>query len=347
MRDKSCLIWVAVAAFALSVSLNLYAGNRDRAGTAAAEELLIPVGGRDMAMGGASIATTTGIDAIFWNPAGLARTPYSADAMFFRFDYFAGINVNYVAIAGSFGKLGTAAISFKSLEIGDIPITTEDAPDGTGAVLDPTFFIAGLNYSLLLTERISVGFNLKVINEDLTQARVQGTGFAFSAGVQYKNAVGIRGLDLGIAVKNIGPQFGLDGEGLINRSELEDARRGSGFTRIDARSEDLPSTIDIGVSYTVNVNELNGVEFAGQFVNNNFRDDEARFGVEYNYDETFFLRGGFSSAPDAPDDTFIFGSTVGAGVNVNLTGLALRVDYTYMDVDFFDNLNAVSIKVGF
>ncbi len=65
---------------ALMVSI-LYAGSGNRRGTGGASELLIPVGARDLAMGGSTISTTHGVDALFWNPAGVAKLTSSASLM--------------------------------------------------------------------------------------------------------------------------------------------------------------------------------------------------------------------------------------------------------------------------
>ncbi len=347
MKSQFYQIVAVTMIFLLFYQAEIFAGNRKKAGTAAAPELLIPVGARDLAMGGATIATTSGIEAIFWNPAGLAKTPYRADAMFSHTRYIADIDINYVAVAGTFGSFGTVGFSVKSLAIGDIPITTEDSPDGTGAFLNPTFFVVDLTYAKRLSDRVAAGVKFTVINEDLNEARVNATGFAFTAGVQYSNVGGLHGLDFGVAVKNIGPQMGFSGSGLLRESKISDASRGVSFTEIDAATDDLPSTIEIGASYTLDAGEFNKFEFAAMFQNNNFSDDQARFGVEYNLSDAFFVRGGWNSSPDAPEDAFIFGPTLGAGVRVALGGVVINADYGWVQNDVFDNQNTFSIRLGF
>jgi hypothetical protein len=55
--------------------MTAFAGNTNRTGTAGAQELLIPTGANDIALAGSNIAFVSGIDAIFYNPAGLSRHP--------------------------------------------------------------------------------------------------------------------------------------------------------------------------------------------------------------------------------------------------------------------------------
>ena len=54
-------------------SATAFADGYDRAGTAAAPELLIPVGARDMALGGASIATSSGLEVPALEPGRLVQ----------------------------------------------------------------------------------------------------------------------------------------------------------------------------------------------------------------------------------------------------------------------------------
>ena len=105
------------------VSVNGIA-QEQRIGTNAASQLLIPVGARYIAMGGAPGATVQGVEAIFWNPAGVARADYGADVTFSHMSYFADININYAALAVKFGSLGSFGFSIKAMDIGDIIVTT-------------------------------------------------------------------------------------------------------------------------------------------------------------------------------------------------------------------------------
>ena len=173
-----------------------------RIGTNGASELLIPVGARYIAMGGAPIATVKGVDAIYWNPAGVARANYTADVMFSHMSHIADININYVALALKFGSVGTVGLNVKALDIGDIAVTTEESPDGTGALLNPQFIITGLTYSRALTDRISVGATVNLISEQLERATASTIAFDF--GVQYRDLASINGLSIAVAVKNLG-----------------------------------------------------------------------------------------------------------------------------------------------
>ena len=103
-----------------------------RVGTSAASQLLIPVGARDMALGGSSAAASTGIEALHWNPAGLASSTSAATILAQTTSYLADMQLNYAAVGANLGSFGHLAVSMKALSVGDIAVTTTSAPDGTG-----------------------------------------------------------------------------------------------------------------------------------------------------------------------------------------------------------------------
>ena len=97
---SATLLLVAVTASIAS------AGAGNRVGTSGASELLIPVGTRDIGMGGATAATSSGIDALFWNPASVANMNNSVGLYVSHMSYIADIGVDYGAVAANFEGSG-------------------------------------------------------------------------------------------------------------------------------------------------------------------------------------------------------------------------------------------------
>jgi hypothetical protein len=322
------------------------AGRGDKSGTSAAPELLIPAGARDLAMGGATVATSAGVDAIYWNPAGLSRMTKSAEAMFSHMSYIADIGVEYVAVAANFEGVGAIALSLKSIGIGDIDVTTADAPDGTGEKIRPTYVTTALTYSRLLTDRISIGLTGKVISERIE--RVSAMGAAFDFGVQYSGFANIGGLNIGVAVKNIGPAMKFEGPGLLREATATDYLRPATFYAVEAQTDELPSVIELGVSYRRQFDEKNSFTAAGIFQNNNLSYDEYKLGGEYAFENLFFARVGMVLYPtEAKPEFRTYGWTFGAGLHYGLTGLDITLDYAYRAVKFLDANHVVAIKLGF
>lgn len=338
-------------AVVLLISIDALAGGRNRAGTNAASELLIPVGARYMATGGASVATVAGIDAIFWNPAGLSRSNAAATAMFSHMQYIADINVEYVAASANFSGFGNLGVSIKTFSFGEIAVTTEDNPDGTGELFSPTFVTFGATYSRALTDRIGVGINVKLVSETLN--RVSASGVAFDFGVQYRDLGNISGLSIGVVAKNIGTSMHYDGAGLLRQADVLDVTRPSSLYKVEASNDELPSTIEMGIGYTMSIGETNKVNLVSLFQNNNYDDDEIKVGAEFAFKDLFFLRGGWQFAPDAPNDAtgkenaYIFGPTFGAGFHHEVGGVDVALDYAFRDTNFFSSVNVFSIALGF
>jgi hypothetical protein len=328
--------------------IETFGGGQNRAGTAGAPELRIPVGARYLAMSGAPIANVTGLEAIYWNPAGVDFSPNTANALFSYRSYIADMNISQAAACGRLGDLGTIGISFRSFNIGDINVTTMDQPDGTGATFSPTYFVLGLTYSKQLTDRIGIGVNLNLINETID--RVSASGFAFDFGVQYRDLLEVPGLHLGVVVKNLGSPMKYSGNGLFYSVTDPTASRGPTYLSVDAASAELPSEIVIGLTYQKKIDEENSVSISGAFQNNNYAYDDYKIGAEYSFKDIFYVRGGYLFSPQSTDSTpNIFQDyTLGAGLNLKqFSGMDLSVDYAYVPVKYFDANHVFSISLGF
>jgi hypothetical protein len=346
---KRVLFLTIILCVALAVVVDPVDAQNKRIGSAAAPELLIPVGARDMAMGGSSLASSSGVEAIHWNPAGLGRLNRDAEGMFSSMSYIADINVNYGAVAASFGDFGVIGLSLKSLDMGDIPLTTAEDPEGEGGrFFSPTYFTLGFSYARALTTSISAGASIKIVQESID--RVSATGLALDFGVQYHGLIGIQGLQLGVAVKNIGPQMKFDGPGLLRTAVATGGSRPEQQYKSEAASFELPSTVEIGLGYGGRMGDNMLWNVTSSFTNNNLYLDEYRVGGEVGMtleSLRLFGRAGIGMVPQAADNENIFGATFGFGIGYAATGLDITVDYAYREVEFFDANQVISIKLGF
>jgi hypothetical protein len=324
---------------------SVLASGGNRTGTGGAAQLQIPIGARDLAMGGATISTSSGIEALYWNPAGIAKSSTGASLMFSHMSYIADIGVDYGAASANFEGLGTFALSIKSLSIGEMLVTTTQNPDGTGQTYSPQFFVAGATFAKQLSDRISVGVTANLVSERI--AEVSSSGVAFNVGVMYENLGSINGLSLGVAVKNVGPQMKYDGPGLYASAAVPGQNRGANLITIEAAPYELPSTIEFGLGYHYAFSGNNALQISGTFQNNNFSGDEYRGGVEYGYNNNFFVRAGYSGSPASQSDDYIYGLTAGAGVAYDFEGTQISFDYAFRSVKYFDGNHIISIKLGF
>ena len=148
------IILTIIPAFLLS---SMLFGQGSRMGTASSTQLQVVQGARYLSGGGAA-AHAVGMDAAYWNPAGLSRSEDGVDAIFSNRQYIADITNNFFGVATSFGeyKMG---VNVRTFNIGEINETTVYFPDGTGQVFTPNFSILGATLARKLTENTSVGLN--------------------------------------------------------------------------------------------------------------------------------------------------------------------------------------------
>ena len=348
MKRKNLLITLVALLAVVGLCFNAFAGNPNKKGTAGAEELLIPVGAKGTALGGASLAAISGVDAIYWNPAGLANTSSSVEAMFSYMKYIADINMTYGAVGVKTG-LGSIGVSFQALSFGDIPVTTEESPDGTGSSYSPQYMTIGLTYSKSMTDRIFVGGNFKLVNE-----KIMSTGasaFAFDAGVQYLTSIGVK---IGVAMKNVGAPLRFEGSDMERRVDIPGTPPGSPQRdlRIPAQKSELPSLFEMGLSYELQVIDKIGLTVMGNFRNNNYAEDEYIFGAELDVNKMLFLRGGYvysKTDKDAADGkTYIYGPTAGFGIMYPVSAqMKMAFDFAYRTTEYFSDNLLFSAKLVF
>lgn len=347
MVNKNAIrIILTIILILTSIHFVIASGGR-RNGTAGAQELLIPVGARGIALSGSYIAGLEGIEAIYYNPAGLGLSESKAEVVFSYMNYIADINFSYAAVAVNMQNFGSLALTMRTLDFGDIPVTTTDRPEGTGTFFSPNYTTVGLTYSNFLTDRICAGVSFNLVNETIMNC--SATGLSIDAGIQYNNVGSINGLKMGVVIRNFGSPMKYDGADLLTDATDADSKREEQFYKVDAAEFELPSQFELGLAYERNLSEEYSVIITTAFQNNNFSNDEYKIGGEFGFRDMVFLRGGYSYIGEAIDneDENIFGPTLGAGVNLT-AGVNITIDYAYRIVNnFFDNNQVFSIKIAF
>jgi hypothetical protein len=347
MKIKNLLVSVMIILLVISTQ-NSYAGGA-KLGTSAAAELLIPMGARSIGLGGANIANVNMTDAIYWNPAGLS-TLQSAEATFTYQTYFADMSVSYFTLGYYFqGIESTMGLSVQSIDIGEIIETTIENPEGTGDRITPQYLTFNLSFAKLLTSRIRFGFNTKLISEKI--GNMNASAVAWDFGIQYISDLNI---DFGITLKNIGTSMQFDGTGIEFDSQVPWANPNATTrkTKADIVSNELPTSLQMGLAYRYNINEENKLNIIGTYSSNSFNIDLAAGGAEYIFQDFVFLRIGYEAPlydSDYPSESkdFQYGLTLGAGINFNFNGNVLAIDYAYRSMDIFDGNNYFTLGFQF
>ena len=142
------------------------------------------VGVRPMGMSAFS-AVADDINAIDWNPAGLALMLNQEATMTYApvYGFVSDINQNHLAYAYPTGKWGTAGIDFSSLNYGNMNRRDQSGKDlGSFNRKDSSIY---LSYGINLVNSFSVGASLGTTSVNMNHIDESARGFGFDIGALY------------------------------------------------------------------------------------------------------------------------------------------------------------------
>ncbi|MEM1119979.1 MAG: PorV/PorQ family protein [Bacteroidota bacterium] len=337
----------------LGFATNVEAGNPDRQGEAGAYELLMNPWARSAGLHTMTTSMIMGVEAMRLNPAGLSRIGGSTEVLIGHARYLepTDVKMNAFGIGQKVGKNGTFGVSIMSLDIGEIEVTTADQPEGTGATFSPNFFHLGLSYAHLFENKISVGITFRAISESI--ADVAAFGFALDAGVQYVTGPKDN-FKFGISLRNVGTRMSFGGQGLSFPTENPDGTLSYDIT-VNQRSAqfELPSVLNIGMSYDFNLDTDNRFSLIGNFTANSFARDQLGGGVEYALKENFMLRAGYKiemglSAERNFEQSVYSGLSAGATIEVPTKKGGdgrFGIDYAFRATQPFNGTHNIGVRI--
>ena len=339
---KNIIISLAVVALG-----SILVAQSSRMGSASSTQLLVVPSAKHLSGGGA-VASAQGMDAIFWNPAGLAASENNIDAIFSNRQYIADISNSFFGVATTFGeyKMG---VNVRTFNMGDIDETTVYFPDGTGQVFTPNFSILGASVARKLTENTSVGLNANLIREGF--GRVSATGVAYDFGVQHKGLAGLENLEVGFALKNFGQPMKYDGEGLGVFATASGSDRPEDYYKVDAASFDLPFVFDMGLKYNVA-----GADLGVTYTSNYYSTDELKLYAGYVLEGLGSVGVGFQTSGAAQelegDDDWYTNPSDGVSFGASLDmsrfiGANMSVDYSMVPMGDFGTNSIVALRIAF
>jgi hypothetical protein len=233
----------------LDVSVNAYAGNKDRTGQSGATELLINPWGLSSGTFGANTASTKGIEAMKVNIAGLTGTE-NTELGFSRNEILSGsgVSVNNLAIAQKLKNFGVIGFNIMSMDFGDITVTDWNNPEGGIGTYKPQFLNVSLGFSKSFSESISAGVSATFVSEQISN--IKASGACFDAGVQY--VTGKRdNFHFGVTLRNIGTNMRFTGSGFSVESQLPEGTSSSNKMNLHVPTEkfEMPTYQNYGASY--------------------------------------------------------------------------------------------------
>lgn len=339
MKKIICLLLIAIWLVPFA-----YGQNVTKVGTTAAPFLNVGIGARAIAMGGAYVALASDASALYWNPAGIALIP-GREAIFNHSEWIADINFDYAGFVMNLSGLGSFGAFASFMTMGEMDVTTELYPEGTGQRFNAGSYALGISYARSLTDRFSFGFNVKYVHEYILNS--SSNGLAIDIGTVFITQ--FRGLRIGAAISNFGTKMRMDGRDLLVQHDIDAQRKGSN-DRINAdlstNSYDMPLNLRVGLSYNALQNmKQHALWIAVDAVHPSDNVEAVNLGAEYTLMDMFALRGGYASLFTKDSEQ---GMTLGGGLKYSFAGsLTLKVDYAYESFGRFDYIQKFTMALAF
>ena len=317
----AALIFLASSAHAGFLPTGAFSASA--AGTTGATFLQAPFGARGAAMGGAVAAGAQGAEALFQNPAALARFEPEAPSEV-ALGYDALIETAYQGAAAYARPMGRdGAFGAGLVYASQSPQTNYTSIGDASGSFTPLDVAAGAGYARRIGP-VSLGAGLKVIRSSL--ADQSGTSAAVDLGVLAKHVtdIGDGPLDLGGSVTNLGPPL-----------------------KLGSSSDALPLNARIGGLWHVSPT----FDAALDLVFPVDQDPYAALGVEARFPAAMMgsarpwvasLRGGYNQNAGRGVDGFT-GVSFGGGLDF----AALRVDYAWIALGALGSANRITLAFRF
>lgn len=316
--------------------------SRERLAQTGMKFLTVSVDSRAAALSSAVTAQAEGSSvSMFYNPASMGTMANSVDVSLGQVQWIGDVNYNYVSTAFKplGGSVGVIGLSLVSVDYGDflgtIRFDNEKGYIDTGAY-SPSALAVGVGYARAITTRFSVGGNVKLASQSIGSSVMDlndaGTGagltedfsessLAFDFGTIYQT--GFRSLSFAMSVRNFSREV----------------------TYVE-ESFELPLTFRIGVAmdmmdFTSLSSEMHSFIVGVDAVRPRDYAEQIRVGGEYLFFNTLALRGGYIFPTDEQ------GVNLGLGLQQNVMGASFRANYAFSQWNRFDNVNRISIQVGF
>lgn len=331
--------------FSISLLQSIGFSQVTKTGTTAAKFLSIGIGPRANAMGGAFTSIVSDASALYWNPAGAADlTRYEALFTYTSLFKDLNINLNYFALVIPADEVGSFGVSVTALDYGDMDVTTEYYPEGTGEKFSAASYAFGLSYARHITENFSAGVTVKYITEGIFNS--SANGLAFDIGTIFKTP--FFGIKFASIITNYGSKMQMTGEDLLIRYDADPSRHGNnssvdGYIKTD--QFELPLRLQIGISKDIQFFDGQRLTLAVDATHPNDNAEYVNVGGELSFlDNLIFLRAGYKGLFLKDNQE---GLTLGAGLDYALGVFSVGFDYSYQEFEFLSYTHSFGVSLKF
>lgn len=294
-----------------------YAGTEpfEKVGTYTAQFLKVGVSARASGMGSAYTAVADDATAIYWNPAGIVaqtRTQVSLNTVTWPADidiYFAAATFSTPYLPGTWGISARALTMDPQLE------RTIYMPEGTNRYFDAGDMSFGLTYAMWFTDRFSAGLTAHFIHMGLADKSVQTMAFDF--GLIYR--IGIQGMKLGMMIQSLGAEVDFDD-----------------------RASKMPTLFKVGLSIDAYRRGAHALLASGEFAHPSDNKERLNVGMEYGFNEFFYVRSGYNIDYDTQ------GLAWGVGFRFDTSQTSdIGFDYAWEDLGFLGQAHRFTLNFSY
>lgn len=325
------------------------------------EFLNIGVDAASLGMSKSVVASTKGVNSMYWNPSGLIGIEdYEGSLM--HASYFAGIaNYNFAGFAMPIDNESAVGISIIRFGVDDILNTTELIDSQGNINYNNISLFSAADYAFtvsyarnLIFKNVYFGANAKVIRRVIGDF-ASSWGFGFDAGIQFKH----NQWQLGLMVRDITTSFNTWS---INQAEFDKIKNA-----IPGQNQELPETTEItkpkvqlGIARQFKIgrffslqSELDlNLRFAqtNDLISSNFVSIEPTLGFQLDYENIVFLRTGIGNIQNKTNfdgsKSIAIQPNFGLGFKYN----GIQIDYALTNIGSVGNAlysNIFSIKLDY
>ncbi|MHA2401929.1 MAG: PorV/PorQ family protein [Candidatus Kariarchaeaceae archaeon] len=293
---------------------------------------------RSVGMGEASTCIDNDVNAIFNNPAGIAKISGGAISLN-RTLWLAGMKLYSGAISYGHTTLGTFAASLVLMDNGDINRTVPDESERGFHLEDPfnvNQFSLGLGYGRQLTDKFSIGGQIKYAYQDLGSTDIIANPTTNDTLRDIENNEGLFALDFGTIY-------------YVGFNDLRVAMSFRNFaTSVKYSFENFQLPLVLRLAIAMNVlsifSDLDDQSLLVTLSASNPNDFSERVNVggEYNYKDFILLRAGYRF-------NYTEGNlSAGFGLTPTALGLNLKFDYAFTNYgNVFGSVHRMSVGFMF
>jgi hypothetical protein len=302
-----------------------------RAGTAGLQFLKIAPDARSASLAGSYAAIVDDVSAMYWNPAGLTHMDSGRyHFLFSHASYVADIGLNFAGFAFSRNGYNFWGLSLISLNSGEMPVTTEFQPYGTGQTFNVSNIMLGLSFAKILSDNFSFGLTGKYVYENSADVTLQNGlvdfGFVYRIGTK-------RDTRFSVGISNFG--FNISPQGKVTLNTLSGAKEADQFEKVAA-----PSIFRLGVATDL-IKKTNYYLLVTSQLNHPTDNKESlALGFEYGFKKLLFIRTGYEFGAD-----FTSWPAFGIGLNLRRYFGQLKFDYSFNNKDYLGNIHRITLGI--